>query len=310
MIGSGRDVRVHLPINIDATCSGIQHLSGMGLDPVGGKATNLMDTGKREDLYSEVAEAVKQIVARDAASGIEAAHLWIGHVSRATVKRAVMTTPYGVTEMGIRDQLIADGHTDGVDANPSIAATYLKDKIVEALESTVVAARQIMRYMQEAARALAEKGHPLRWTTPAGMTVQQSYYRMSMREAWTLYGRVNLWDENQSLGLDPLKQAQSAAPNVIHSFDAAHLAMTVNAARERGLRHFALVHDSYGTHACDVELLGAILREQFVAIYSVDRLAEFEAGLKAYAPEVELPARPSRGDLDVTAVMSSPYFFS
>ena len=30
--------------------------------------------------------------------------------ARKVVKRGVMTTPYGVTPQGIRDQLITDGH--------------------------------------------------------------------------------------------------------------------------------------------------------------------------------------------------------
>src|SRR6266566_1373512 len=32
----------HLPISMDGSCNGYQHLSAMGLDPIGGRATNLM----------------------------------------------------------------------------------------------------------------------------------------------------------------------------------------------------------------------------------------------------------------------------
>jgi len=48
----------HLPISMDGSCNGYQHLSAMGLDPIGGRATNLMpfDDGEAdpEDIYQWV----------------------------------------------------------------------------------------------------------------------------------------------------------------------------------------------------------------------------------------------------------------
>ena len=44
-------------------------------------------------------------------------------------------------------------------------------------------------------------------------------------------------------------QALASAPNIIHSFDAAHLSMTVNAGAERGISAWAMIHDSFATHA-------------------------------------------------------------
>jgi DNA-directed RNA polymerase len=32
--------------------------------------------------------------------------------------------------------------------------------------------------------------------------------------------------------------------------------------------HFAMIHDSYGTHACDTDVLGQALRESFVEQYA------------------------------------------
>lgn len=308
----GLDHPVHCPVNIDATCSGIQHLSAMGLDPVGAKATNLRNTGKREDLYSEVAAHVKQKVADHAARGVPEAQAWVGHITRSTVKRAVMTTPYGVTDRGIRDQLVADRHTDGLDGQPYVLAEYLKDRIQEAMSATVVSARQIMAYFQGVAKALAREDLPLIWHNPAGMLIQQAYYNMAQTKVNTLKGTVQLsfWDADKSLGLDVVKQSQSAAPNVVHSFDAGHLCMAVNAAHRRGLRHFSLIHDSYGCHAADIPVLQECIKETFIAIYSVDRLEMFEKDIRRYAPDVELPPRPERGNFDINEVQTSPYFFS
>lgn len=300
----------HVPVHIDATCSGIQHLSALGRDPIGGRATNLINTGKREDLYTEVAENVKVRVANDAVKANTVAQAWAGNVKRTTVKRAVMTTPYGVTENGIRDQLIADKHCEGLEGSRRENANYLKDVIVDALESTVVSAKEIMGYFQDVARALGTKNIPLTWQTPAGMKVRQSYFRLSHSQIRTLYGKVSLWDEQESQGLEVRDQALAAAPNVVHSLDSAHLALTVVAARDDGIEHFALIHDSYGTHACNVERLGKILREEFVKMYSGDWLEVFERQVQEYAESIELPPRPRQGTLDLTQVLDSPYFFS
>jgi hypothetical protein len=65
------------------------------------------------------------------------------------------------------------------------------------------------------------------------------------------------------------KRAQVTAfpPNYIHSIDSAHMMMTATACREAGLC-FAGVHDSFWTHAGDVETMNAILREQFIKLHS------------------------------------------
>jgi len=46
--------------------------------------------------------------------------------------------------------------------------------------------------------------------------------------------------------------------------DAAHMMRTINRLHAEGIRHFAMVHDSYGVHACDLDLLNRVLREEFV----------------------------------------------
>ena len=96
-----QDFISHLPIAMDGSCNGLQHLSAMGLDPVGAVATNLAP-GPRQDIYQRVADHCQERVGMDAASGVPEALHWDQKVTRSVVKRAVMTTPYGVTDSGIR----------------------------------------------------------------------------------------------------------------------------------------------------------------------------------------------------------------
>lgn len=55
------------------------------------------------------------------------------------------------------------------------------------------------------------------------------------------------------------KQRTSFPPNYIHCLDGAHMMMTAMACREAGMA-FAGVHDSYWTHACDVDRMNILIR--------------------------------------------------
>jgi DNA-directed RNA polymerase len=92
--------------------------------------------------------------------------------------------------------------------------------------------------------------------------------------------------------------------------DAAHMMLTVNRLHAEGLRHFAMVHDSYGVHACDIDLLHRILREEFVRIYSEPVLLKFLAEQRQANPGIDLPEPPPAGNLDIRRVLESPYFFA
>lgn len=304
----------HLPVQLDGSCNGLQHLSAMARDPIGAKATNVAANRTREDIYSQVAEVVKRIVAQDAAEGNELAHEWVGKITRKVVKRAVMTTPYGVTERGIAEQLMNDGHTEGMSKRGK-AATYLKDCIVAALDETVVSAKQVMAWLQTVAATLAECGTPFTFTTPTGNRIQQSYFHLNRRTVHTLAGELVLWEEDKTGGLQPRKQMLAAAPNLIHAWDASHMAMTINAVAAKLGREdisFSMIHDSYGVHANRVDILTETLREEFVSLYATDWLETIEQEVRAYAP-CDIPSyrefvRP--GDFDVTECLESEFFFA
>jgi DNA-directed RNA polymerase, mitochondrial len=301
----------HAPVRLDATCSGIQHLSALMRDTVSARCVNVLPTGKREDIYSDVAKVVKERVALDAAAGNEFALGWLGKVERKTVKRAVMTTPYGVTPKGIADQLVFDKFCNHFPKDKRKgAAMYMKDCIVGALDVNIGQPRAAMHYMQNVARFLAEQDIPLQWTTPAGFTVRQAYFETDEKRIETLGGYVKLRVEKPEAGIVIRKQAAAAAPNVVHSFDAAHLCLTAVALKADGIRDLAFVHDSFGAHAGNADQLSLRLREQFVAMYGGSTLEDWRNSVIAHSGRDDIPPLPDLGDLDVSAALDSEFFFS
>ena len=85
--------------------------------------------------------------------------------------------------------------------------------------------------------------------------------------------------------------------------------MTAIRCREEGLA-FAGVHDSFWTHAGSVDRMNANLRDTFIELHSRPLLDELLEELQQQFPGLNFPAVPPRGDLDLTRVRESEYFFS
>ena len=105
--------------------------------------------------------------------------------------------------------------------------------------------------------------------------------------------------------IDVRKQVDGIVAHFIHSLDAAHMIRTIIRLEAEGIRHFAMVHDSYGVHACDVDLLNRVLREEFVRIHSEPILQNFLDKQRKAHPDL-----PQPGSLDIRQVLTSPYFFA
>ena len=60
---------------------------------------------------------------------------------------------------------------------------------------------------------------------------------------------------------------------------------TVNIAKEKGIDSFCNVHDSFATHACDIDKLNQSIREAFVDAFSQDLLTKFKLDVGQLLPE-------------------------
>jgi Mitochondrial DNA-directed RNA polymerase len=191
-------------------------------------------------------------------------------------------------------------------------------------------------WIQHTAATLAHESLSLIWRTQTGMPVVQRYseYSSKQLEFW-LYNRKITTPKSHDKELDgvgvlsrirvlvreaPTKRVEkkrmrsASSPNVIHSMDGAHLQRSVAMAHAEGIRHFAMIHDSFGTHAGNMALFARVIREAFISCYAeycplaeLDRYAR--SVLSDEGIEKLLPL-PERGDLDLNCIRDSLYAFA
>ncbi|XP_023546565.1 DNA-directed RNA polymerase 3, chloroplastic-like [Cucurbita pepo subsp. pepo] len=306
----------HLPIHQDGSCNGLQHYAALGRDTFEAAAVNLVAGDKPADVYSEIAARVHNIMIRDGNQDPTTnpnallAKILIDQVDRKLVKQTVMTSVYGVTFVGAREQIKKRLGEKGLISDDRLlfqAACYAAKVTLAALGEIFGAARGIMSWLGDCAKVIAADNQPVRWTTPLGLPVVQPYYRSERHLVRTSLQVLALQREGNSV--DVRKQRTAFPPNFVHSLDGSHMMLTALACRDAGLR-FAGVHDSFWTHACDVDQMNLILREKFVELYSMPVLDTLLEGFETTYPGLTFPPLPERGDFDLRGVLKSPYFFN
>ncbi|WP_369933895.1 DNA-directed RNA polymerase [Xanthomonas tesorieronis] len=304
----------HLPVALDGSCNGLQNFSAMLRDEVGGAATNLLPAVTPADIYTKVKDVSAVRIKAEAEAGDACAVFWDGLLTRGIVKQPVMTLPYGVTKSGMRGQVLANAKKEGLSPSNEQAA-YLGDVLWDCIGEVVVAARQAMDWLKDASKVASSSDLPIAWTTPAGFPVLQEYREDLGKTMDTHVGgkRVQLTLAIDGTKLDRRRQGLGISPNFVHSCDASHLMLTTCIAADNGIKSFAMIHDSYGTHAGNTAWLAAALRHAFVRQYEGNVLGDFRRELAEQLPSevaADLPDIPPVGGLDLSAVLESAYFFA
>ncbi|ONM59716.1 DNA-directed RNA polymerase [Zea mays] len=177
----------HIPVHQDGSCNGLQHYAALGKDKLGAIAVNLVAGEKPADVYTGIANRVMEIMRMDAQKdpSVEPdaarARLIVDQVDRKLVKQTVMTSVYGVTYIGAREQIRRRLKERGVIPNDSElfgASCYAAKVTLTALGEMFQAARSIMNWLGDCAKVIACENEPVRWTTPLGLPVVQPYRKL------------------------------------------------------------------------------------------------------------------------------------
>lgn len=302
----------HVPVAMDATCSGLQHLSALTRDTEGAYHTNLINNGldKKSDIYMHVATLAKDMLPRLAGDATLKQFWAITEITRNMSKKPVMTHVYGATLLNTIQELALELSDQGIEPIKDgdkvlYSITKLAVPAGKALKQGVVKAvpkaDSMMKYLQKVTRT--NKEDCIRWISPVGVPVVNwaegnVIKRVAIRSMGITVIHLNTGDGKYNTQI----AANGIVPNFVHSHDASHLCMTIAEASCDILP----IHDSFATHPCDVPEMHSVLRTQFIKLY---REFDIEEMLKFNNVDLEDNPIPEQGDLDLNTINDSPFMF-
>ena len=333
-----------IPVQVDGKCNGLQHLAASTKCEQSGPLVALDVNPTGLDIYETNAEYLREGCAEEAEQwefftrgkadrselrdlpcedgdggrkyAVHAAW-WCDKIDRKVAKLPTMTKPYGVSNFGMADQvkgiLTDKGYLTGdKDDMAGPRANYFVDLANATLTRMMPGPASAMDWLQELASKLSSTEQGMRWTTPAGDVVMMRYPHTSRRtkDAFDMYMKLRVPKATKTgKEVKTSKQRNGACANFIHSRDASHMHLTIGRCADSGIRSFSMIHDSFGTHAADVDVMVNHLRAVFVDIYSGDVFAELADQISEYTTMPEMTTELVTGTLDIQRVLESELFF-
>jgi len=309
---SGDEYYTRLPISIDGSSNGTQHLAAMSRDEVSGGMVGLIPKDKPIDFYIIVA---KGIINRNIGTDLGAvlAKIPMKLIRKGISKRGSMTKAYDAGVNCIADIIYTDCYNAGMTTKygitKSIARKLSKD-LVDTYNTICSGPVAIKNYLQSVVKyVMKDEGHScVTWSTPSGFPV--------ISEKWvTRQKDVSLFYKNKKIVLVYREQTEIPAihevmsgisPNYVHSMDASHMSLVINELHDMGITSFGAIHDSYSVHADDVEDLVRVTKSVFINMYDRDIFGHIRKDMAGIG-YTEHP--PKLGRLDISKVVDSDYFF-
>ncbi|KAL0061581.1 DNA-directed RNA polymerase [Marasmius tenuissimus] len=318
-----------LPVHQDGTCNGLQHYAALGGDSRGAEQVNLAAGERPSDVYTYVGNMAEKVLKEDAERGEKYAVMLAGKITRKLVKQTVMTTVYGVTFIGAREQIEKQMRL-AKHVPPEeffMASAYLAKVVLNCIGDLFTGAKSIQNWLNMSARLVAksipgeripealeelrkksknnkatvtvdllkrEQMTSVVWTTPLGLPIVQPYRKPKRKQIMTKMQTVFISDPNSPAEVNMSKQASAFPPNFIHSLDATHMMLTALECQTRGMT-FAAVHDSYWTHASNIDEMSTIIRDTFIALHSSEVLTKLHSEFKERYKGYKVPLTQLQG---------------
>jgi hypothetical protein len=225
---------------------------------------------------------------------------------RKVSKRGVMTITYGATPYGMGEQVIDDAPKHGIELLMDMERSwgaYMGQLIHKTAFKYMPRSTGLLTIFETAGRRKGVVGKSLAWKVPkTNFPAIQDYTRGPPVTVTCKFSDTTLKISTYSKEVkveQPSKQKSGAAPNIVHSLDAAHLTLVVANADYP----IVTVHDSFGASPGDMEHLFHHIRAQFVSLYKDNPLPDLLEQIGVPDLEVEY------GTLDITEVLKSEFCF-
>ena len=364
----------YTPCFLDATCSGIQHLAGMLLDYDLAYNVNLIENEEVNDVYSSLIDPINKAInnswLQDGNTEDETYKIFSEiKLSRKELKKLIMVKSYNVTLYGmtvhLKDSLdkkevdvtytdkkgkerVTKGYLYFVTANNPDGYVMLNDtqlfKLCSIINNNIFnkynSLKLIYTFLTDLVRCMVATNIPVSWATPLGLEITQ-HYNLSTTNKMSIsfLGKTKTTVlRDWTTELDKRKQVQAVIPNIVHSFDGAHL-MKVVLEWDKD-KYILPIHDCFGTHPNDMKSLSEMVKKQFVVIYTeYDFLRKLKENLmnslknykittvtkkgikyieverknkdnRTYKLYYKLPILPRKGNLNIQDVLKSIYIIS
>jgi len=325
----------YLPIPIDGSNNGWQHLCAMSKDKEAGELVGIVPQDIQKDFYVQCA---KDLIKR-VPDWFEERQMPMKHIRKGIAKRGSMTRAYSAGAQKIAENMYLDCHVEGYLDKYNITeedCELLAKHLIKAIDSVCAGPLQTMKFLQKIAEAeIASdyakntKQKSIKWTTPSGFPVtyeafvenefkEKAIISCSKRKVKPTITKEDGSKEEtdtiriQHVGKEPTDKPKirsfmsGISPNFVHSMDAAHMAKVI--AKWDG--DFGAVHDSFSVHACDVDELLQLIKEEFITMYSYSNFFEVIERMIITNPDNFNYQQPKLGSLDIREVNKSDYFFA
>jgi DNA-directed RNA polymerase len=243
------EYETHCHIHLDGSCNGMQHYAAFGRDENGAENVSLTPSEKPGDVYTAILHLVINDINKEIDPKlIEIAESLKNNVTRKVIKQTVMTSVYGVTFIGARQQIqrqLRDKNIYETNGELYRASQYLAKLTIKCIGDLFSDANKIKDWFAKCAKIVAHSNDPVKWITPLGLPCVQPYKRLTNKDIIaTVLQNLTIVSNLDEQPVNKNKQNTAFPPNFVHSIDSTHMMYTAMRCRERGIT-FAAVHDSY-----------------------------------------------------------------
>jgi DNA-directed RNA polymerase len=316
----GKPYMSGFPIPIDGSNNGWQHLAAMSRDTQAATLVSLVPTPIQKDFYVAVAKELINIMP----DYFKQKNMPMKDIRKGIAKRGSMTRAYSAGKQRIAKNMYDDCHVEGFTVKYGITEQEcgeLAGNLIKAINAVCSGPLKTTKFLQKIAEHELNSGrNQLSWHTPSGFPVVYKAFLQHERKhrgtirgiAGNPKGRIRHVIKVDVLNKDtgekvPCRRsfASGISPNVVHSYDAAHMANVISIFNSS----FGAVHDSFSTHASEVDFLQEVTKMTFIAQYDIeDFFSNLMDTLMLNKDNFTFPP-PEEGTLDLKQVYDSKYFF-
>jgi DNA-directed RNA polymerase len=308
------DYYSQIPIAIDGSVNGTQHLAAMSKDEIAGKMVGLIPQKKPIDFYIVVAKGIiNRNVGNDLGKILAAIPMKL--IRKGISKRGTMTKAYDAGVRCIANIIYTDCYDAGMTIKYGITrsvANRLAKDLVETYNSLCSGPVAIKNYLQALTKhRIKELGYDsAQWETPSGFPVnaekwitrkKKTVVRLNKERIDLVYHEVT---DKPSLH----EIMSGISPNYVHSMDASHMCLVINHLKSVGVSSFGAIHDSFSVHADDVDELLETTKEVFIGMYSCNVITKMYEQFVNCDESFDAKV-PNQGGLKLEQIRESEYFF-